>query len=406
MTTFLVSDGIEYTYKDLLDKVNSSENYCPIFKTNNLFDFFVNIIVALSSNKDIWLLDSDINDFELGEMDFHKINSLEQTVKPFYVSIDQLNNSILNSKSKLYLFTSGTTGQPKKISHYIENLLRSVKIYLDITPKVWAFAYNPSHMAGIQVFFQTLLNKNTIVNVFNLNRDKVLKLINEFNVTNISATPTFYRLLLPYERSYESVKMITFGGEKSDDNLYNKILTIFPNAQIRNIYASTEAGALLSTKNDAFFIPKDKSNLIKIVDNELLIHKLLIGESVSLKLVDDYYHSGDLVEWVEESNKELFRFKARKNESINIGGYKVNPSEIESILCEIEGVQNSIVYGKSNSVLGYILCAEVIVADKEKVSELIIKNHLKEKLQNYKIPRIIKFVDNFSMTRTGKIKRI
>jgi acyl-CoA synthetase (AMP-forming)/AMP-acid ligase II len=205
--------------------------------------------------------------------------------------------------------------------------------------------------------------------------------------------------------SFDFVKMVTFGGEKSDESLYRQVKQIFPNAQIRNIYASTEAGALLSSKNNLFLIPNDKSNLLKIVDNELLIHKTLIGSSDNLVLVNDFYHSGDLIEWVDESNG-FFRFVSRKNESINVGGYKINPSEIEALICEIEGVQNAIVFGKVNSVLGNILCAEVIIFDNYVLSELSIKNYLKQKLQSHKIPRHIKFVDNFLMTKTGKIQRL
>ena len=70
-------------------------------------------------------------------------------------------------------------------------------------------------MAGLQVFFQAFENQNTLVNVFSLARNEVYSLIEKYSVTHISATPTFYRLLLPFEKEYSSVQRITFwGGEK------------------------------------------------------------------------------------------------------------------------------------------------------------------------------------------------
>lgn len=170
------------------------------------------------------------------------------------------------------------------------------------------------------------------------------------------------------------------------------------------MYASTEAGSLFAAKGDAFQLPEKLRNKFKIVDDELLIHRSLLGQSDNFRFEDDYYHSGDLIEWVDEE-KGLFRFKSRKNELINVGGYKVNPEETERAILNIEGVLQALVYGKANSILGNVLCAEVKIEEGSELTELGIRNILKEQLQDFKIPRRIKFVNTFSLTRTGKIKR-
>jgi acyl-coenzyme A synthetase/AMP-(fatty) acid ligase len=171
------------------------------------------------------------------------------------------------------------------------------------------------------------------------------------------------------------------------------------------VYASTEAGSLFAAKGDCFQIPSTIIDKFKVKDDELLIHKSLLGKSDSFIFDDDYYHSGDLIEWV---NKEsgLFRFKSRKNELINVGGYKVNPSEVEEAINALDGVKQSLVYGKANSVLGNVLCAEILLNDGASLCELDIRKALKNKLQDFKIPRRIKFVEAFTLTRTGKLKRI
>jgi len=237
-----------------------------------------------------------------------------------------------------------------------------------------------------------------------MGRDEIYSLINKYQITHISATPTFYRLLLPKENSYGSIRRATFGGEKSDAGLFEKIKQIFPNVKINNIYASTEAGSLFASNGDCFQIPNEIKEFIKVEENELLIHKCLLGESKSFIFNNNYYHTGDLIEWVDK-NAGLFRFKNRKNELINVGGYKVNPNEVENIILQIDGVQQAVVYGKSNSVLGNILCADIKIEKGKELTESKIRKILSETLQDYKIPRIIKFTDNIILTRTGKIKR-
>ena len=141
-----------------------------------------------------------------------------------------------------------------------------------------------------------------------------------------------------------------------------------------------------------------------VIDDELLIHKSLLGQSDSFQFDGDYYHSGDLIEWVNQE-EGLFRFKSRKNELINVGGYKVNPGEVEDAINAYPGVRQSLVYGKANSILGNVLIAEVQLEDGAEVADLDIRKALQGQLQDFKIPRKIRFVEAFTLTRTGKLRR-
>ena len=402
---FLLDKGKTYSYDDLLGSLNDGTTYYPYYKTSDIYSFFVNLVKALASSKPLVLLDSDINTNEIDGLDVNKVNMAESIPPLSCAGMDEVLAMVQNSKSKITIFTSGTTGQPKEVVHSISTLTRSVRVGEKYRNQTWAYAYNPTHMAGLQVFFQAFENLNTIVNVFNQPREYVYHQIQENAITHISATPTFYRLLLPYERAYENVVRVTLGGEKSDQHLYDSIKKIFPNARINNVYASTEAGTLFAAKGDCFQIPELTRDKYKVVDGELLIHKSLLGSSSSFKFTEDFYHSGDLIEWVDET-AGLFRFKSRKNELINVGGYKVNPNEVETAIMDIEGVKQAMVYGRANSILGNVLCAEVVLEPGSEMQELDIKKHLNALLQDFKIPRKIKFVDEISLTRTGKKKRL
>lgn len=404
MVMFLIDNDKSYSYDDLLQSLNMSSEYCPLYKTSDVYSYFVNLIKALAANKPLVLLDSDLNPAEIDGIDENLVNVKEEIDKKSYMSMDEVVEAIQNSKSEITIFTSGTTGQPKKVLHTVATLTRSVRTGERYVGQIWAYAYNPTHMAGLQVFFQAFENLNTLVNVFNKQRSEVYELINKHNITHISATPTFYRLLLPFEQEYKTVVRVTLGGEKSDSHLYENIQKIFPKAKINNVYASTEAGSLFAAKGDCFQIPEKIRDKFEVVDDELLIHKSLLGKSDSFKFEGDYYHSGDLIEWVDKESG-LFRFKSRKNELINVGGYKVNPGEVENILLSIEGVKQVLVYGKANSILGNVLCADIQLEDGVALTDVEIKKALRSQLQDFKIPRRIKFVEQMSLTRTGKLKR-
>lgn len=139
-------------------------------------------------------------------------------------------------------------------------------------------------------------------------------------------------------------------------------------------------------------------------DNELLIHKSLLGYSHDFQLDGEWYRTGDIVEKIDENH---FRFFARKTEMINIGGYKVNPHEVENEIKKIDGVIDVLVKARRNKVTGNILIAEIKVEEgidvENKEKEIITT--LTEKLQNWKIPRIFKFVEEMKTTRTNKKMR-
>lgn len=404
MAVFLHSADKSYTYEDLVATINQSTTYYPYYQTKDLYAFFVNLTKAIVTNNPIVLIDADSSHTDMPYLDFEQVNKPKEVRTCSFASMDDLLAAFEQSTSTISIFTSGTTGQPKCVTHTLATLARAVRKGENYDKYIWAYAYNPTHMAGLQVFFQALENKSTLVDVFAQPRDVVYEKIERYGITHISATPTFYRMLMPFEKEYPSVKRVTLGGEKSDKQLHEQICKIFPNAKINNVYASTEAGSLFAAKGDCFLLPADIRDKFRVVDDELLIHKSLLGQSDSFAYDGDFYHSGDLIEWVNEA-EGLFRFKSRKNELINVGGYKVNPGEVEEAINAIDGVQQSLVYGRANSVLGNIVVAEVVLVEGAELTGMDIRRALADKLQDFKIPRKVQIVENLSMTRTGKLKR-
>lgn len=404
MAVFLRTAGKTYMYEELVKTINLSTTYCPYFQSKDLYAYFANLIKALVTNNPVVLIDADSSPADMPYLDFTLLNKPQEIGTCSLKDMDELIEALSQSTSEITIFTSGTTGQPKRVTHSVATLARNVRKGEQYKEHVWAYAYNPTHMAGTQVFFQALMNQSTMVNVFGESREVVYQQIERYGITHISATPTFYRMLMPFEKAYPSVMRVTLGGEKSDKQLYEHICNIFPNAKVNNVYASTEAGSLFAAKDDCFQIPANIRDKFRVENDELLIHKSLLGQSDSFVFDGEYYHSGDLIEWVNEA-EGLFRFKSRKNELINVGGYKVNPGEVEDAINAIEGVQQSLVYGRSNSILGNIVIAEVKLVEGAALTDLEIRKVLASLLQDFKVPRKIQIVNELSMTRTGKLKR-
>jgi len=400
---FLVDQNYTLSYQDILNHINSSDFYKNCFIYPDLKSFFLNWIMALVNEKDIALMDSDISQKEIEDNQLI-VNEIIEIENPRKInSIIELVNVIDHSTSEITLFTSGTTGFTRKFTHPLKNLIRKINVSDERKNDVWGFAFNPTHVAGVQVFFQAILNQNLLVNVFMAPKEYVIAGIKKYGITNLSSTPTFYRLLLPLKESFDSVKKITIGGEKSDAFLISEVEKAFPNARINNVYGSTETGPLFSSQNDEFYVQEKHIGLIKVVDDELYIHKDLFGKTTQLNLIDDFYPTGDLIEWIDD-NQRTFRFTSRKNELINVGGYKVNPYEVEDELTQHPKIRNVRVYGKANAVLGNIICCEVELHPHSELQESDIRLFLNGKIQNFKIPRKINFVEKIQLTRTGKKK--
>ncbi len=126
--TFLFDNGKEYGYEDLLRAINEGKTYYPYYKTSDVFSYFVNLIKALAASQPLVLLDSDINPSEIDGLDENKVNVAESIASSSFQSMDEVVAAVQDSKSEITIFTSGTTGQPKKVVHSIATLTRSVRI--------------------------------------------------------------------------------------------------------------------------------------------------------------------------------------------------------------------------------------------------------------------------------------
>jgi len=411
MIELLVDSGIEYSYQDLLESINEITEIDSVVNESDLFLLFVKYVAAIVHGVDTTVIDSDLSETEQRSIGVSSVR-LRRDGEPVVETFSDLMSILERRKStwKLTLFTSGTTGRPKSVTHTLEKLTRMVRTGPKYERNVWGFAYNPTHFAGFQVFFQALYNCNTMVRLFGRPIDSVVEDIRKYGVTHISATPTFVRGLIRYlattNEKLETVRRLTTGGERFDPSIVDKISVLLPNARLNNIYASTEAGSLFVGHGDTLVIPQNLRGLISFSNsNEILIHGDLLGYGEGLLLDENgWYNTGDIV---DEPDPDGFRILGRRSDFINVGGYKVNPHEVEEVVRIIDGVSDVLCYGISNPVTGKIVAIDVVSDGSIEGPELerSVERTCEEELQAFKRPRIINVVKSLDQTRTGKLTR-
>lgn len=310
-----------------------------------------------------------------------------------------------SSRMRLGLYTSGSTGIPSRIEHMLETLARGVRVSARHADDVWALTYRPTHIAGVQVWLQALANRNTLVDLTGLPPQRALEAMAAHGVTHVSATPSYYRTLLGSGRTLPTIKSVTLGGELVSAELLTQVHELFPTARLHNVYASTEAGPLLESSGELFRIPDDKRSVIEIRNGRLHVHRLLLGAFTSDNFVDHegWYDTGDVVD--EASNASgWFRFVARARNWANVGGFKVNPYEVEAAILQVPAVRDVRVVPLSSSVTGQILCADVVIRSGD-LTEVELRRALRARLHPAKVPRIIRFVSQLPKTFSGKVSR-
>lgn len=379
------------TYDQLLISINNAVVAHENYYADSYVDFITNNVIALLHGVDISLVDYR-NHKKPQETISDKIEPLEIS------SISDLVERLQQSTSKVNILSSGTTGTPKLIGQTIARLLKSVRISEEYTHSRWAFTYNPAHSAGFQVFLQAIANQATLYDLYKCPRVEIIDTIIKNQITHLSATPTFYRMLAPYDFEFSSIKSVTFNGEKSSKELIDSITKVCPLARIRNIYGSTESGPLMSSDNTIFKVSDRMYGKVKIENGELLIHSDLISKSIK---DTEWYHTGDMVKVVAEQPLTI-EFLTRKTKIINVGGQNVNPQEVEEHLINHPNVQDTKVYGRKNRMIGNLIVAEVQTFPQTQISEKELITYCKSHLVAYKVPRMIKFVDKIEVGRTGK----
>ncbi|MGW6626194.1 class I adenylate-forming enzyme family protein [Nocardia sp. NPDC055002] len=322
------------------------------------------------------------------------------------------------TEPSISILTSGTTEKPKATRHLWRTLLTSAAQGHDAkgaSEAVWLLAYNVNQYAGLQVLAHVLMTGATLVIPRGNRPAEALDAISAHGVTHISATPTFWRMLLAsldrHRGADPELRQITLGGEAASDPLLRQLRARFPASRISHIYATSEIGSSVAVSDGRAGLPltvlrRDADDLVqfRVVEGELQVRSKvgMLGYHDSEIIGADWFSTGDLV----ELRDERIHFVGRVGGAINVGGVKVHPLQVEEVIAAVAGVELARVYGRPNPVTGKIVAAEVVAKhghDPESVRRDVLDSC--DALPETHRPRLVKMVDFLPLTQNKLDRR-
>jgi len=295
------------------------------------------------------------------------------------------------------ILTSGTTGVPKCTWHRLGGLMERVG---KPNPGArWLLTYSPHSYAGVQVILNAAATGAVLISCAGLDVIALIKLAVSLHPRAVSATPSFWRLLLMSVPATEDwlIEHIVLGGEAVDDILLERIKKRWPSASVRHIYASTEAGSVFSVNDGKAGFPTAWLNsgtskvTLRITDGMLYVRSPFASLTHN-----DWYATGDLV----EVKGDRVHFRGRADGMLNIGGEKIDLEKLELQLLRLPEISDARLYGRSNAITGYIVEAEIVCSNYS-TAQLHISDFCKT-LRPVERPRRIIYVDRISLSSTGK----
>jgi len=337
------------------------------------------------------------------------------------------------------IYTSGSTGESKGVvlTHLnITFATATIATYLensseDIILNVLSF----SHSYGLtQLFTAFKVGATLILEDMFRKSQEILELIAARRVTGFAFTPTIAAALLEQNlggHDLSALRYVTSASDVLPVATIRRFRAALPHVELFSMYGLTECIRVS-------FLPPDQVDIhptsigrglpnqeIYIVDeqgNRLgpgLIGELVVQgpnvmqgywrrprETASVLRRGDsnqgVFYTGDLFRKDEEG---FFHFVCRKDDVIRTCGEKVSPAEVESVLSSLKGIEEAVVVGVPDSILGQAVKTFVRLEAGATLSTREIIRHCSKHLEQFKVPTLVEFASSIPRTLGGKIER-
>jgi fatty-acyl-CoA synthase len=427
----------------------------PSFRSS---DYIAMLVEAVPELKDSSPGELGCKDYpQLRRVVIYEPANIENTLRPYSgftlwnevieagtgISSEQLNTvtSSLDCDDAINIqYTSGTTGFPKAVILSHHNILNNAWF----TARAMHFTEKDRLCISVpfyHCFGMVLANlvcfstgACAIIPSEHFDPEAVLKAVSKERCTAIHGVPTMFiaELEQPRFKEFELSTLRTgiMAGAPCPPALMQRVIEEMHCREILIGYGETEASPLthLTTREDSMErrIETVGKNLphqeVKIVDTNsgktvplggvgeicfrgYHIMKGYYGDDEAThRAVDDkgWLHSGDLGNMDEEG---YVRITGRLKEMIIRGGENIYPREIEDFLFTHPKISAVAVFGIPDEFYGEEIAAWIQCHPSESLTENEVRAFCKGNIAHFKIPKYIRFVDEFPMTVTGKLQK-
>lgn len=351
-----------------------------------------------------------------------------------------------NGDTMILYFTSGTSGEPKMVSHdflYALGHLTTGVFWHNLTPDsihltvadtgwgkaVWGKFYG-QWFAGACVF---------VFDHEKFTAEKILRQMEKYRITSFCAPPTVYRFLVREDFSHydlSALRYCTTAGEALNAAVYERFYEL-TGIRLMEGFGQTETTMTLGTfpwmqpkpgsmgkPNAQYEIALLRPDLTPCEDGEKgeiavrlnegrkaigLFKEYYRDSNITYEACHDgYYFTGDMA-WRDKDG--YYWFEGRADDVIKSSGYRIGPFEVESALMTHPAVVECAITGVPDETRGMVVKATVVLGKewKDKAGDALVEElqaHVKHVTAPYKYPRIIEFVDELPKTISGKIRRV
>ena len=338
-------------------------------------------------------------------------------------------------------YTSGTTGNPKGVTLTHHNILNNayfIGVRMNYTDKDRVCIPVPFyHCFGMVIgnLCCTAHGATMVIPNDSFDATKTLEVVERERCTSLYGVPTMFISELytldrhPYDLS--SLRTGVMAGALCPPEIMKRVKEQMNMHEITICYGMTETSPVSTQTRIGVPFEKQIHSVgtiqdhleIKIINPETkaIVPRGESGElctrgySVMLKywnspqataqVIDEqrWMHSGDLAMMDEDG---YIHISGRIKDLIIRGGENISPKEIEDFLYTYEGVMDAQVIGVPSKKFGEEVMAWIKPNEGVILTEEELRNFCKDRIAHYKVPRYWKFVNEFPMTISGKIRKV
>lgn len=336
----------------------------------------------------------------------------------------------------LYQFSSGSTGRPKRVPRTHAQCVAEGELYNEAfgrDPEDKVFCAIPmfhTYGMGACLFWSATSGATMVIleepNPFLLRRHRALELIEQERATVFPGVPFNFRLMAeaPAGADLSSLRLLFSAGTALPRTSFEAFGERF-GLLVRQLYGSTEAGFMTANLDPdpvatfesvgtpagavEFLILDDDGDALPTgEDGEVVVRSPAMTDGYSgleelnrEAFRDGYFHTGDLGRLDEEGRLYL---TGRKKLLIEVGGYKVDPIEVQDVVLAHPKVREAVVVGAEGSAEGEELVKAVVVPDGD-VDDRELVEFCRERLANFKVPQIVELREEIPKSPLGKVLR-